>query len=205
MEKKLGELVENREKIFQLPHGVDFKHFNNAICNNKIKSRNGLPIAGYFGSLTHANDQEVFIKLARNGFFVVVIGKVLGDYSLCRKEENIFFTGKIDYEYLPGYAKCFDVCLLNWRMADWIKNSFPKKTLEYLAMGKPIVSVKIPELENRFGNLIYFAEDADDFVGQAKKAIAENDMQKVNLRIDSVKNEDWDNRYKFVLDKLEQI
>ncbi len=55
---------------------------------------------------------------------------------------NVFFLGKRDYSDIPAFGNYFDVCLNFWVMKDWIKNSSPLKIKEYLALGKPVVSIR---------------------------------------------------------------
>jgi glycosyltransferase involved in cell wall biosynthesis len=205
IKKKIENIISNKEKVIYLPHGVNYKHF---AINHKIDEKISnirKPIAGYYGSLSNANDKEVFIELAKNGFSVVVIGKISGDYSKCFKYKNIHFLGPVSYQKLPSYAQYFDVCLLNWKMAEWIQNCFPIKTLEYLAMAKPIVSVRIPEIKKRFGELIYFADTPEEFVKKCRMAINEdNDFLRV-MRKEAVKNETWGNRFVTIRKALEDI
>jgi len=199
IKQKLEELSEN--KVYLITHGVDFNHFTR---KEKIHPfmveirKKGLPVAGYFGTLSDANDKEVFLRLAENGYSVVIIGKVLGDYSELEHKDNIYFAGPVDFKQLPSYAQGFDVCLLNWIMADWIQNSFPVKTLEYLAMGKPIVSCRIPVVEELFGKLIYFADTPDDFLKQANKCLQENTLEIQKLRIAEASKHTWEMKYALI-------
>lgn len=204
IQNKLEALSGQRVKL--LTHGVDFDHFTKKselspfIASIREK---GLPVAGYFGTLSDANDKKVFSKLSENGFSVVIIGKVLGDYSMLEGKENIYFAGPVDFKDLPSYAQGFDVCLLNWVMADWIKNSFPVKTLEYLAMGKPIVSCRIPVVEDLFGDLVYFAETPDDFLNQAKRSLIENNNSAQQVRIQEASKHTWDNKFMYIKEVIE--
>lgn len=199
IKQKLEELSDT--KVHLLTHGVDFNHFaKKQMLHPFIQEirKKGLPVAGYFGTLSDANDKEVFLKLAQNGFSVVIIGKVLGDYSILEGKENIYFAGPVEFKQLPSYAQGFDVCLLNWVMADWIKNSFPVKTLEYLAMGKPIVSCHIPVVKELFGPLVYFATTPDEFVQQAIYSLKENNSRFEELRINEAAKHTWEMKYAMI-------
>ena len=199
--KKIQGLVDDKGKVIYFPHGVEFDHFNNTKKRDlgAIKS----PIAGYFGSLTENNDQRMFKALAESGYSVVLIGKILGDYSSCINE-NFHFIGPVDYKYLPEYAQNFDVCIMAWKPAEWINNSNPSKTLEYFAMGKPIVSNTIPELKKRFSELMYFADDPKEFVNQTNKALKENNDDLIKRRIEVAKNQSWEKKYNTLLELLKK-
>ncbi|KAF5057787.1 Glycosyl transferases group 1 [anaerobic digester metagenome] len=194
------ELLTGRQ-VSLLTHGVNFAHFNTARELNptmsKVKAA-GLPVAGYFGTLSDANDKEVFRILAKNGFSVVIIGKVLGDYSSLENLDNVFFTGPVEFTELPSYAQAFDVCLLNWIMADWIYNSYPVKTLEYLAMGKPVISCPIPAVKELFGSLVYFADTPEEYLEKALLALNENSRELSEARVSAASEHTWESKFSII-------
>ncbi|MBK6963890.1 MAG: glycosyltransferase [Bacteroidales bacterium] len=194
------EKLSGRE-VTLLTHGVNFNHFNH---DTRIHPRmqaiqsKGLPIAGYYGTLSDANDKLAFELLSQSGFSVVIIGKVLGDYSMLTQIENIYFLGPVNFSELPSYSRAFDVCLLNWVMADWIRNSYPVKTLEYLAMGKPVVSCRIPSVEELFGHLIYFVDSTEDYPAKAKQALEENNAESTLERIKAASLHTWESKFEII-------
>lgn len=198
--KKKLELISGRD-VHLLTHGVEYNHFATKKSLNpemtKIKAK-GLPVAGYYGTLSDANDKKVFSILAENGFSVVIIGKVLGDYSSLEGKNNVYILGPVNFRDLPTYAQGFDICLLNWIMADWIKNSFPVKSLEYLAMGKPIISCKIPILEEMFDSLIYFATTPEEFLSQSRRALEEDSELFIRSRMEAASRNTWDKKYRYI-------
>lgn len=179
---KIKMRVGSQKKVYYIPHGVNFHHFTSNQHKCKIMEGIAKPIGGYFGTITHNNNQEILIELAKAGYNVVMIGPVLGDHSRAKRYNNIKFLGPINYQDIPSYASYFDVCIMNWKMSEWIRNCNPVKTLEYLALGKPVVSVPIPELKRRFGDVIYFADNPKEFVKQCNKAIQEDNNAKRTLR-----------------------
>ncbi len=195
----------SQRKVGLLTHGVDLKHFTSSQRLDpliiKIREK-GLPVAGYFGTLSDANDKEVFVHLAKNDFSVVIIGKVLGDYSMLEGVKNIYFIGPVEFSRLPSFAKGFDVCLLNWVMADWIKNSFPIKFLEYLAMGKPVVSCRIPVIEDMFSDFAYFADTPAEFLSESRRAIAENNINRESLRIAEASKNTWETKFELIKETI---
>lgn len=189
------------EKIHILHHGVDFSHFSKPISPAdkllEIRSKKR-PVAGYFGSLSDANDKIVFLTLADRGFSVVLIGTPVGDYEVLQRHSHVHFLGSIPYAELPAYAAAFDVALLNWRMHEWILNCFPVKALEYLALGLPIVSCKIPVLMEYFADEISFVQTADEFADEARRLVAADTPERRRKRQDSVRFWSWDNRYRYI-------
>jgi glycosyltransferase involved in cell wall biosynthesis len=106
--------------------------------------------------------------------------------------------GPVNFRDLPTYAQGFDICLLNWIMADWIKNSFPVKSLEYLAMGKPIISCNIPILEEMFDSLIYFANTPEEFLSQSRRALEEDSELFIHSRMEAASRNTWDKKYRYI-------
>ncbi|NUN07801.1 MAG: hypothetical protein HUU54_01335 [Ignavibacteriaceae bacterium] len=189
---KIESMVNDKEKVITFPHGVDFNHFCKDFYH-EIPLLQDLPkpIIGYFGSLTGANDQDILVEIAEEGFTLVLIGDQLYDYSRLYQYRNVHFFPAVDYRVLPDYARYFDLGILNWKKAEWIENCNPKKTYEYLALGLPIVSVPIPQLQSELEDLIYFASNPKDFLSQIRKALEENSpilIQRRKLRAQSV---DW--------------
>lgn len=208
--EKIGDqlacLAGTPEKIKLLHHGVDFDHFRATAEPDEAVRRIralGRPIAGYFGSLSDANDKDVFRALADDGFSVVIIGKVLGDYAELQGHRNIHFLGPVPYPDLPRYAAGFDVALLNWRMHEWIENCFPVKSLEYLSLGLPVVSCRIPVLMDHFQNEMAFVEKPDEFAREARRLVKEDTPGSREKRRSSVRDWSWDGRFDFVQKVLE--
>lgn len=83
-------------------------------------------------------------------------------------------------------------------MADWIRNSYPVKTLEYLAMGKPVVSCRIPSVEELFGNLIYFADATEEYPVRARQALSENNTESELARIKAASLHTWESKFEII-------
>ena len=151
----------DKAKVLYFPHAVDGRLFFNDLDNSdsgelpeEISQLSG-PIAGYFGSLTATNDQETFISAAKAlpSWDFVFIGRVSGDYSNLESLPNVHFLGPKSHKEIPAYGAAFDVCFMGWKDHEWIQNCFPLKTLEYLALQKPVVcSCQIDEITERFRN-----------------------------------------------------
>lgn len=180
-----------REKIIVVPHGVDTSHFISVNESHPRMKSFPRPIIGYFGSLTFANDIDIYKSIAETGYTFILIGEEAGDYSAIKMHQNVHFFGSVPYSELPKYAFAFDVCIMAWKPSDWILNCNPKKTLEYLALGKPVVSISIPHLKEQFGHLIYFADEPTAFVIAIEKALKEDCNEKKEQRIAEAMKNDW--------------
>jgi teichuronic acid biosynthesis glycosyltransferase TuaH len=57
---------------------------------------------------------------------------------------NVQWVGPKAFEELPSYMRMIDVGLTPYRQSDFNLASFPLKTLEYLAAGRPVVASDLP-------------------------------------------------------------
>jgi glycosyltransferase involved in cell wall biosynthesis len=160
------------------------------------------PIAGYFGSLTHTNDLDAFraAATALPGWSFVFIGRTVGDYSTLESLANVKFLGPRPHEMIPAYGAAFDVCFMGWKPHEWISNCSPVKTLEYLALGKPIVcSSSIDELTGRFPGLITMTSSNSEFVDALVRAVADDTVAHRDARRTAVADSTWERRVDEIL------
>lgn len=208
--KSLETLVPSNSKLRYFPHGVKWDLFNSARKHPKtINEMEDIPkpIIGYFGSLSDANDKEAirFCADKRPDWNFVFIGEVKGDYAILKGCPNIHFLEKKRHEDIPHYGRYFDVGLLNWRPHDWIKNCYPLKSLEYLALGLPIVSTPIEEIRENFSDFVFFAHSPEDYLQGIEKCINEDSTEKQKARISRVKNETWDSRIRVLRKWIQEL
>jgi len=205
---KLERLYRKRvgKRARYLPHAVDYKHFSQEhkdyLPIPKKISHIPHPIIGYHGSLTDSNHLEWIAYCAEKhpewSFFL--IGKVMHDdvHKLGKKYRNVYLPGFVDYNHLPLYVRHFDVCLLFWKMTEWIEYCNPYKTKEYLAMGKPVVAVPIPEIVEEYPKMIATADTAEKFCYEIEKELASDSREKAEARMTRVRKDTWANYIKNV-------
>ncbi len=184
-------------KLVYQPHGVDFAHFH-AAAEGKLPLPAALarlphPVVGYFGSLTNHNNKRILRLIAERhpDWSLVLIGRVVGDYGELAGLANVHLTGAVPYAELPAWAQVFDIGIMNWNETEWIASSFPVKALEYLALGLPVVSVRIRELAEQFGDLLRIAEGEEDFVRLVEEELAADAPAKRAARVERVRGRDW--------------
>jgi len=184
-------------KITYLPHGVDFEHFH-GVRERDLPLPEVLrdlphPVIGYFGTLTNRSDMRILRALTERhpDWSIVLIGRVVGDYSTFAEHPNICFTGAVPYADLPRYAQVFDLGIMHWIQTEWITNSFPVKAQEYLALGIPVVSIPIRQVEEEFGDLVSIASDPDRFVTLVEEELLADNATKRHQRAERVRERDW--------------
>ena len=186
-----------RGNVFYIQHGVDFELFRKAAQKvERIKELADIPrpIAGYFGTMTAHNDIELLLWCARNLSDVsfVFAGQITGgDYSELDKLDNVYFLGQLSYEKIPWLCACFDVCMLQWKMNEWIRCCNPLKMFEYMASGKPIVSVPIGEAI-QYSDVVSIAHNKEEFAQKIQWELQNDTSERVRKRIEIAREHSWD-------------
>lgn len=194
---------------FLSPHGVDLEHFRGAMAaTTAIPADIGSierPIAGFFGLIEEWIDLDLIAFLARSMPRVsfVLIGHSAVDVSMLHPLRNVHLLGRRPYAALPGYLRAFDVCMLPYRPTPQVINANPKKLREYLAAGKPVVSVPNREVE-KFGDLLYLAADYAEFRDCIDRALRHDPEDAPTRRLDAMSLESWESRVERMCDIIEQ-
>jgi glycosyltransferase involved in cell wall biosynthesis len=147
---------------------------------------------GFFGLLESWIDLQLlaYIAQARPDWLILIIGQERVDTSLLRDHSNIRRIGRKPFTELARYGRFFDVGILPYKLTEQVIHSNPIKLREYLAMGKPVVSVRFPHAEG-FGQLIYLADDYEEFVIAIDRALREDNNDMRRARMESVRNTTW--------------
>ncbi|MCS7458846.1 glycosyltransferase [Paenibacillus doosanensis] len=180
-------------------NAVDYRHFSRA-PERPAPEVAGLagPVIGYYGAIADWFDIHLIAYLASRNrdWTFVLIGHTFGcDVSVVQHLDNVILTGEKPYHELPRYVHRFDVCLIPFLVNNLTLATNPVKMYEYLAAGKPVVSVKLPELETA-GGLVYTAETPEQFEQAVVQALSENQRTHVAGRKQFAQANTWDTRYK---------
>ncbi len=137
------------------------------------------PIIGYVGGVHKWIDFDLIKFLAKTNLdkSFVLVGPLQRKVEDLRGLPNIHFLGTKKYGDLPGYVSNFDVCIIPYMITEYTKNVYPTKLNEYLSLGKPVVSTKLPEIEafnNRNGNIVYVAQTKEEFSDLIRRSLAES-------------------------------
>jgi len=185
-----------RDNVHYLPHGVDFELFRQAAeCTEPLPELADIrrPIAGYFGTMTAHNDIETMVYCARNLPHVsfVFAGQMTGgDYAELCSLANVHLLGRLPYEKIPRLCAGFDICMLQWRMSEWIRNCNPLKMLEYMASGRPIVSVEINEAK-QYSDVVSIARNKEEFCKAVEWELQNDTRERQAKRIEIAARHSW--------------
>jgi len=191
------------KKIKVVPNGLDLDKIG-PTDPSKIREdlSLGKPVLGYVGSLEKWIDLENIIEimpLIKKDFpdanLLIVGPKLHTDYSrrlkrLSKKkgvEDDIIFTGRIDYERLSPYISAMDVGLNPRKPLKMNTLTMGSKVLTYLACGIPVLSKNMPETEERFeGKGVYRYGSDEEFLTELSRCLTESVDPSV------VNRYDWD-------------
>jgi len=126
----------------------------------------GCKVIGYYGAIAEWMDVDLLEKLARrfaDCLLLLVGADECGARQRLASLTNVYFTGEVKYAELPHYLYGMDVCLLPFRVTPLTLATNPVKVYEYLAAGKPVVSVALPELA-QFDGCVNTATTYDEFL-----------------------------------------
>jgi glycosyltransferase involved in cell wall biosynthesis len=189
------------------PHGVDVALFARAMdpATPLPEGAIGLqaPVVGYFGSIHEWIDLELVEWLARMRpqWTFLLVGHAATDVSALRALPNVKLVGAQPYRDLPAWAKAFDVAIIPYRRNRQVENANPLKLREYLATGKPIVSVSNAEID-RFARWVHIVEGRERFLAALEQAVHEDPPGAAAERMAAVAGQSWDNRVREVLDQV---
>lgn len=188
----------NPHTVFS-PHGVDVALFAQA-ADPVTEIADGArdlahPVIGYFGSLHEWIDLELIEWLARERpqWTFLLVGHAAVDLGALTRLPNVRLAGAQPYATLPGWAKAFDVAIIPYRLNRQVANANPLKLREYLATGKPVVSVRNAEIE-KFSQWVHIADDRASFLSALEHALHEDSVPAALARRAAVADQTWDRR-----------
>lgn len=193
-------------RTFVSPHGVDCHHFARAqdprLATPADTAALPGPVIGFFGLIESWIDLRLIDYLAeqRPGWSFLCIGRVAVPDEELPKRPNVHFIGPRPYDTLPAYGKQFDAAIIPYRMTRQVYHANPIKLREYLAMGKPIVSVSTPEID-KFADVVAIARSREAFLARLDEALANPlSREEVERRQNRVASSSWDARLRRVID-----
>ena len=175
------------ERTFLIPNGANFELFNSAASPKGTQSPaipapaafDGIPrpVFGFAGALQECIDYGMVrhAALERPEWSFVFVGKRIpgADLSPLAGLPNVYLTGLVPHEELPGCIARFDVCLNLFKSGDLSRDVSPLKFYEYLATGKPIVSTPHPLQALDYADVIHIAADGPELVSCCARALDE--------------------------------
>jgi len=130
------------------------------------------------------------------------VGHPFADVEALRALPNVLLAGPQPYESLPRWARAFDVAIIPYRLNEQVRNANPLKLREYLATGKPIVTVTNPEIE-RFSQWVRIVDGHQAFLQAIEESLLPEPPGAARARIEAVRPMTWDARVADVIRTVE--
>ena len=202
---------------------VDLKRFDAHISPERIRSQYGIGqsdlVLGFVGLFhKHLALEELVLGLAKDGnsglklLFVgegdqLAPNKVPELSELARQagvSDRVILTGRRPYQEVPEFMAAADICLLPAHPEEMMRDIVPIKLYEYLAMGKPVISTKLPGVMKEFGddNGVVYANAPEDIISQAVELSANGGIDRLSARAKAfMEAKNWDS----TTDEFEKI
>lgn len=181
-------------KCHVIRNGCEFERFNQAV---RVKSRLN-PIIGYVGAVSSWFDGRLLFEIAQarpDWQFDIYGATVDADIAAVRSLPNVNFFGEIPYESIPSAIAHFDVCVIPFKLNSLTLATNPVKVYEYLAVGRPVVATKLPELVELHTVDVFCANSIQEFINLVKRALDISDQpDRVRVRKDWAMENDWSKR-----------
>lgn len=188
--------LKNNQKFICIPGGIDLVDYKN-VTSTPINSKIKIMYSGYLGSVTGVDLLlEAVSKIDSKDFELIITGR--GELEKKIKNNNdkrIKFYGSIPYDEYLKLLNSANI-LVNPRnmYLPENNNNFPSKVLDYLAVGKVVVSTKFIGYEKFIDNFIFCDSTVDEIKCSLENAI--KDYNKIYIKtfeknIEKSKEYDW--------------
>ncbi len=198
---RLKELLRDKhENVHVIPNACEIAHFGRrGSATASIVDTIPRPRIGFVGMLSYWIDCDLICRLAASepNWQFVFIGPTAIDTTALRRFANVHFVGRVPYGVLPDAMAQIDVFINPYKNDAIAASCSPLKVFEYLAAGKPVVSVPMPEVM-RFSPDIRIATTPGEFRTAITTllSLAPAERLKLSDRLrELVRNDTWENRF----------
>jgi len=169
------------------------------------------PVAGVIGQLSSRIDLTLLEAVADRGISLLLVGPVQDGFEPERfasliARPNVTWVGRKEFVELPSYMRLMDVGLTPYADSDFNRASFPLKTLEYLAAGRPVVSTPLPAVDWLDTPLVAAAPDPETFATATEQMIGQSASPLTKQRaLECAGRHSWDARATELLDAIGRL
>jgi glycosyltransferase involved in cell wall biosynthesis len=158
----------------------------------------------YVGTIEVWVDIDLICNLARQikNANIYLVGPVRRnvDPKKLKNYDNIIMTGVKPYGLMPSYIKYSDVCIVPFKDTPSLKFSSTLKCLQYLSMGKNVVSTYYEGI-NSYDDCVHVENTHSKFIDKVKMLLSGRNEDK-NIAYDFVKKHSWDAHVADLISKM---
>jgi glycosyltransferase involved in cell wall biosynthesis len=182
----------NPRKIFIVRSGPDLKSFQSRSPEASLKKDHSYMVS-YLGVLNPQDGVDLLIttidyivhELSRNDILFVIMGAGDAEEDLKKQTEKlklsefIHFTGWVDIDMILRYLSTSDICVDSMPKNPYSDAATTNKVLEYMAIGKPIVTFDLVETRLSAQEAALYAQpdDIKDLAIKIVKLIDDEDLR----------------------------
>ena len=203
--------VKFAQYVYSFPCGVDISKFTFTLKSLPDElSLMQRPIIGFIGALSEKIDQNLLLEMALKlpEATIALLGPLFTDISKLKKCNNIKILGAQPHDNMPLYVNAFDVTLIPYLVTPFNDSVYPCKLNEYLALGKPVVSTNIREVQafaERYPDSVIIGYNTDDFILKVKHALNDSELNSKTTsenRIAVAKENTWEKRFEGIVEVI---
>lgn len=153
MAKIVTDLGLKKSGIVVFPNTVDLKFFYSVSCARHLRNNFKLidkKIVLFMASAFEARGLDVLLKalstIENERIILVVVGPYDKKYvDLARNlqvNHKVVFTGQVKHNLIPSYIHMADVCVGPLISSPYTYGMVPRKVIEYMAGGKPVIAAR---------------------------------------------------------------
>jgi glycosyltransferase involved in cell wall biosynthesis len=162
-----------------IPYGADVDSYH-AVESTAPASDVDLPgpVVGFVGHINDRIDIRLLEAIVARGRPLLMVGPRDMSFEPVRfpallQKPHVAWVGPKAFDELPGYFRIIDVGIVPYGDSPFNQGSFPLKTLEYLAAGKPVVSTDLPATRWLATDLIAVGSGPDAFADNVDRMLAQ--------------------------------
>ncbi len=179
-----------RPNMTHIEGGVDFELFRRA-DTGPLKSP--ARVLYYFGRAYEPwFDFDLAREVAGAGFTVRMLG-TLSEPSFA-KTPGVEFLGEVSHRALPEHLREADALIIPYQITPFTRGTFPAKTYESLATGKPVVATPLPDL-GPLDEHVYLGNGPKEFVEIIRCLHESETPEKRRTRIELARRNSWEARF----------
>lgn len=167
------------EGIVVIGNGVDTSLFSNSAIRPGDFPPASKPVIFFSGAVSEWFDVELLQRIHREipQASLVIVGphkdaatsQALHAFA---REGRVFLVDAKPHDELPKYVAQADVCIFPAKFNERSFGANPNTIYEFMAAGKPVVTMSLSDELRALSHVIRVADSADEFVAMVKEALA---------------------------------